>query len=206
MQDIKDILRSYADIEIQIKQRLDELDILNSKRERMTSLLSSTSYIHGGNKTNYNDEYIDKLKSEEDSIKKAVIEAADMKEYIETLVNSLKSTRQQNLIRLKYFNGHSWLSVAVHMNYSIEHLHMSISLYKVTIIIDQNLFCNTRIRCLYPGIISVAYLGDDFIKRFLTIFTLYDVFQIIVYFSVTSFLLRIIFFESLTKYIVISVF
>jgi DNA-directed RNA polymerase specialized sigma subunit len=48
-----------------------------------------------------------------------------MKEYIETLVNSLKSTRQQNLIRLKYFNGHSWLSVAVHMNYSIE------SVYKI---------------------------------------------------------------------------
>ncbi len=120
---VKDYLKACMELAKVVDQKLDELEILRSKAERVTTIHSNSPQY--GNKKILED-IIVKMMSVEAKLKKDVEEYMIMRQNIEEMISKLRNPSWQAVMMYRYLCGYSWNGVAEKTGYSthsVRHIH-----------------------------------------------------------------------------------
>jgi len=111
----KEFLQQYRQIDREIYERHEEIVRLRSRAERITATL--TGMPGGGPPSDWTDivARIVELTEEMDVRTRELVRTG---EQIEELIDGMVDPAERRCIRLRYVNGHSWLTIARKMHYS----------------------------------------------------------------------------------------
>lgn len=120
----KAFLNQYQNKWKEIKVLREEIEVLQSRAEKITSTLSDMP--HGGTGSDFT-VTVDKLVELKQRLEVDVLNAINKREEIERAINTVSVSSQRRLLKAVYINGLSLLCFAMSDNYSydrVKHIHL----------------------------------------------------------------------------------
>lgn len=114
-QEKKKWLLEYRKLEQNIERDMEELQRLESRAEKITSMVSDMP--KGGNQGDRLQLAVDRICELKVSLKQRIDAAVEKRKEIETVIETLEDKTLQLLLRYRYIDGMTWEQIAVKMRY-----------------------------------------------------------------------------------------
>ena len=114
-QEKKKWLLEYRKLEQNIERDMEELQRLESRAEKITSMVSDMP--KGGNQGDRLQLAVDRICELKVSLKQRIDAAVEKRKEIETVIETLEDKTLQLLLRYRYIDGMTWEQIAVKMDY-----------------------------------------------------------------------------------------
>lgn len=108
-------LEIWADIEV----KRQEIETLRSRAEKITNSISPT--LGGGSKQDFSIT-VDRIIGIQEKIVSKVQQAEAEREYIENIIDAVKSPLHRRVLQRKYINGDTFEQIAVMENKTFKHI------------------------------------------------------------------------------------
>lgn len=114
-QEKKKWLLEYRKLEQNIERDMEELQRLESRAEKITSMVSDMP--KGGNQGDRLQLAVDRICELKVSLNQRIDAAVEKRKEIETVIETLEDKTLQLLLRYRYIDGMTWEQIAVKMDY-----------------------------------------------------------------------------------------
>lgn len=111
---VKRILQSYQDCLRQIDVACDEIEMLDTKRKRITVQYRE---VHGGSEEEYKEKVIDNITQLEREIEEHTKELQAQRRKVKIWIGMIDNQEERSIVGLCYLNGLSFKQIAKKMNF-----------------------------------------------------------------------------------------